>query len=381
MIERSRIKVLYVVGSLEVGGAERQIVELCRRLDRERFSPEIATMGLSGAMASLVRERGIPVHALRSTHVSQISPRDPRRVWNAVRAVGRLRALIRRRSPEILHAFLPESCAVAAVAVGRRRRPSLIVAKRSLVRSIAAAPLFLPMTRFANRRARVIHVNSDAVGGEMVAREGGAREKVRLIYNGVDTAVFRPPDDASARPRARIGMLANFLPYKGHREAVEALDQVCRDFPAVELWLWGRDGASSPGVKELCRVRGLEDRVRFFGMAHDPADALRQMGIFLSASHEEGFSNSILEAMATGLPVVATSVGGTTEQIEHGQTGLLVPPGDSQALSEALRALLSDEALASRLGSAARWRAVNHFSVERMIHEMAGLYEELAAKL
>jgi glycosyltransferase involved in cell wall biosynthesis len=175
-------------------------------------------------------------------------------------------------------------------------------------------------------------------------------------------------------------MMANFIPYKGHREAVEALDRVRRDFPAVELWLWGRDGASAPGVKKLCRDLGLDDRIRFLGLAHDPADALRQLDIFLSASHEEGFSNSILEAMATGLPVVATSVGGTAEQIEHGETGLLVSPGDSQALSEALRKLLSDETLARRLGSAARFRAVDHFSVERMVHEMARLYEEIAAK-
>lgn len=380
MTKRSSIRVCYVVGSLDVGGAERQIVELCQRLDKDRFSPEVVTLGPSGAMARRVESGGVPVHTFRPTSLRSRSVRDPRRLFSALRGVLRLRSLIRRRRPDIVHAFLPEACAVAAAAIGRRATPPLIVAKRSLVRSIAFAPFFLRMTRFANRRAQVIHVNSEAVGREISSREGGPAEKMRLVYNGVDTRVFRPPESPSLRPRVRIGMMANFIPYKGHREAVEALDRVRRDFPAVELWLWGRDGASALGVKRLCRDLGLEDCVRFLGIAHDPANALRQLGIFLSASHEEGFSNSILEAMATGLPVVATSVGGTAEQIEHGQTGLLVPHGDSQALSEALRTLLADEALASQLGSAARCRAVDHFSVERMVGEMAGLYEELVAK-
>lgn len=380
MTRRSSIRVCYVVGSLEVGGAERQIVELCQRLDRDRFSSEVVTLGPSGVLAQTVESAGVPVHPFRLTGGRSLSARDPRRLFSALRDVVRLRSLIRRRRPDIVHAFLPEACAVAAAAIGNRGTPPLIVAKRSLVRSIASAPLFLRMTRFANRRARVIHVNSEAVGREISSREGGPAQKMRLVYNGVDTRVFRPPENSSLRPRVRIGMMANFIPYKGHREAVQALDRVRRDFPAVELWLWGRDGASAPGVKKLCRDLGLEDRVRFLGIAHDPASALRQLGIFLSASHEEGFSNSILEAMATGLPVVATRAGGTVEQIGHRETGLLVPPGDSLALSEALRQVLSDEDLASRLGAAARRRAVEVFSVDRMVREMAALYEELSPR-
>ncbi len=381
MSQRRRIGLLYVVGSLEVGGAERQIVELCRRLDSDRFSPEVATLGMSGAMAAGLKESGVRVYAFRATSRVLRSARDPRRAISALRGVFRLRKLIRQRRPAILHAFLPEACVVAAAATKKNGPPSLIVAKRSLVETISWAPPYLALARFANRRAGVIHVNSEAVRRDVIAREGGPREKVRLVYNGVDTGRFRSPAEPRPGPRARVGMLANFIAYKGHREILQAVNTLHLDFPFLELWLWGRDGPSSGALAELCRAWGLESRVRFLGVVEDPAEALRQVDVFVSASYAEGFSNSILEAMATGLPVIATAVGGSVEQVEDGKTGVLVPPRDPEALRKALKAVISDDAFAARLGLAARRRAVERFSVERMVRDMASLYEDLAPRL
>lgn len=368
-----------MIGSLGVGGAELQLVEVCRRLDGRRWRPRVATLGPAGPLGEPLRREGIEVRELRPRARAR-GPHDWRRGVTMARSGMALRRLLAEPRRRVVHAYLHEATVVAAVALSGDAVTPFVLAKRSLVRSIADGPLYFPLARYANSRADVIHINSRAVGREIVEKEGAPPEKLRLVYNGVDTLRFRPLEASRGGPRTRIGMLANLIPYKGHREALEAVAALRQDFPAVELWVWGRDGPSGASVAELCRSLGLADRVRLLGIAQDPAEALRQMDVFVSASHEEGFSNSILEAMATGLPVVATAVGGTVEQIRHDESGLLIPPGDPRALAEALRAVLTDEALASRLGSAARRRSVERFSVERMVLEMAALYEELAVR-
>lgn len=369
--------ILYVIGSLEVGGAERQIVQLCQRLDRHRFVPEVAVLGSPGPLAGVLEKAGVVVHTLNSAPWGHRSVRDPRRVVSAFRAISGLQRLIQQREPAVLHAFLPEACLVAAMA--RKANPALkfIAARRSLLKSIASLPLLLQILRFVHRRADVIHVNSEAVRHDVIGYEGGTPQKVTLIYNGVDTRLFQPRPEPGGGPRIRVGMLANFIPYKGHRDVVLALASLKDRFPALELWLWGREGPSSSDVRALAVATALDSRVRFLGVVDDPATALRQIDVFVSASREEGFSNSILEAMASGLPIVATAIGGTVEQIEDTRSGLLVPAGNPEALAKGLLAILCDDRLAGRLGKAARERATLRFSLDTMVAEVTAMYERM----
>jgi glycosyltransferase involved in cell wall biosynthesis len=369
-------KILFVVGSLEVGGAERQIVELCTHLDRKRYAPAVATLDPSGQLIPLLNRAEIEIFPLKSSRGN--GKRTPlHRGISAMRGTRRLRGLMRRIEPRIVHAYLLESEVIAAAACWGLR-PRLIVAKRSLVESIAESAFFRPLVRFANARADVIHVNSKAVAEDVVQREGAASAKIRLVYNGVETSRFSPSAERPWRPALRVGMMANFIPYKGHDDAVDAFGLLAPRFPSLELWLWGRPGPMVPRLEAKAKRGGFRERVHFQGVAEDPAAAYHGMDIFLSASHEEGFSNSILEAMACGLPIVATRVGGSAEQIEIGVSGLLVPAHDPGAIADALANLITDPQLAARLGSAARTRVTQRFSLEAMVAAMSRLYDELA---
>ncbi|MEP6802660.1 MAG: glycosyltransferase [Acidobacteriota bacterium] len=372
------IRILYVVGSLEVGGAERQLVELCTRLDRRIFDPRVVTLGPPGPLAAEIRSAGGTVISLRSSRRNAAGAKDPRRALSAVRGVWRLRRIISEFRPAVVHAFLTEAAVVAAAASRGARAPALIVAKRSLVRSISAMPFFFPLVAFANRRAQRIHVNSRAVGEDVIAREGADPDRIQLIYNGVDTNRFFPPAARPWRPERRVGMMANFIPYKGHVDVLAAFARVSARVPGLQLHLFGRPGPSSETVRAAVESSGLASRVHFRGLAANPAEALRELDVLVSASHEEGFSNAILEAMSTGLPIVATSVGGSVEQLEDRVSGMLVPPDRPEALEQALERILRDDKFAERIGAAARQRVLSQFSVEKMVEQTARMYQDVA---
>ena len=368
-----RGRIAYVIGTLEVGGAERQLLELATRLSRERWDPMVYSLVAGGPLEEAFARAGIAIRSLRRGALLNTPRMAPRRAISGALAAAHLWADLKRSKPSVLHAYLPEACAVAAAAVPKGI--PLIVSKRSLRASLYRLPWVPYMERFSNRRAARIVVNSKAVALDVEAKEGAPSEKIRLVYNGVDVERFCPSPGRRAGP-LRVGMLANFIPYKGQCLAIEAFARVASSCES-ELVLWGRGGPYSEACRRRARDLGVSERVRFPGQAEDPAGALRDLDVLVSASTEEGFSNSILEAMATGLPVVATAVGGTPEQLEGGRTGLVVPPGDPDALAEGMRRLLTDAALRRRLGESARGEVSRRFSMAAMIAGTERIYDEL----
>lgn len=375
-------RVLFAVGTLEIGGAERQVLEICRALGQRDFRFDVVTMGEEGPLAADLKNAGALVHSLG---VEQGGSGRVNRAVRLVRSVPRFRALLKTLRPDIIHASLPEMSAVATASRWPRRRPPLIVSKRTLVRWMARDPIYFRLARWINRRADVILANSEAVRQDTISKEGADPKRVRVIHNGVDTERFRPglPEKALARELDLpsgvpvIGMVANFFGYKGHSDVVRAAAILRGQGLDFTLLFVGRDGDASESVRQEVREAGLADRVRFAGPRADIPRLLRLFDIFVSASHEEGFSNSILEAMASGRAIVATSVGGTTEQIEESATGLLVEPRSPEALARALGRLLREPDLRARLGSAARESVRRRFSLERMTEGVSSLYREI----
>jgi len=368
-------RVALLIGTLEVGGAEGQLFELATRLARDRWEVRVFSFIPGGGLEAAFREAGIECRPLRPVRVVSTSFRAWRRALSGTVTAWRLWRELRRWTPDVVHAFLPEAGAVAALATPTY--VPLIVSTRSLRMTRSRNAWDPRIQRLANRRAARILVNSRAVAHDVETAEGAPRTKVRLVYNGVDVERFCPP--ATARTgRVRFGMLANFIPYKRQSLVIEAFGRLAPNTDA-ELVLWGRGGVNLEECQRLVRARGLGERVRFPGPAVDAATALRDLDVLVSASTEEGFSNSILEAMATGLPVVATAVGGAVEQLEHGRTGLIVPSEDVDALASALQQLVSDRDLRRRLGDAARLDVAARFSMAAMVAGTEDVYDELTS--
>jgi glycosyltransferase involved in cell wall biosynthesis len=176
-----------------------------------------------------------------------------------------------------------------------------------------------------------------------------------------------------------VTYVANFYGYKGHADLIEAAGSVAREIPDVLFLLVGRDaGAMAEARNQIARL-GLENHVVLAGARADTTGIFAASTLAVHPSHQEGFPNAVLEAMAAGKAVVAAASGGTVEAMEDGRTGILVPPCNPDALAEALLRLLRDPARAQRMGEAGRERVQAEFSLERMVRSYQDLYDELLA--
>lgn len=377
---RGRPRVLQIIGSLEIGGAERQIVEIVRGL-ASRFEFHIGLLASGGPLEALALDAGAEIHFLSSRATA---PNPVRRMCRALRAQSRLRSLFRELDPDIIHSWLFETSLLAAASRWPRHAPPLIVSRRSLVEWIARSHGYFPLARWTNGQADLLLANSEAVREDVMRKEGVKSERVELIYNGVDASVYipGPPDEELRREMGLpsgvpvVGMVANLNAYKGHCEVVEAAAALRGEGRRLALLFVGRDGDAAESLRQQCKRLNLENVV-FAGPRGDIPSMLRLMDVFVSASHEEGLSNSILEAMAAGRAIVATAVGGSVEQIRDGSTGLVIPPRSPIALAGAVGRLLSDPALRERLGTAALEEATTRFSIPAMLAGVDSVYQRM----
>jgi len=212
-------------------------------------------------------------------------------------------------------------------------------------------------------------------------------EKVRVVRNGVDAIRFQPLPE---RDRARaqhgygaadlvFGAVGRLTPVKDHPSLLEAFQSVSTRHPHSRLILVG-DGEERSTLEEQVRRRGIADRVRLVGHRDDVAQWLGIMDVFVHSSLMEGMSNAVLEAMAVGLPVVATAVGGTPEIVEHGVTGLLVPPATPDALAGAMVSYCENDHVRAAHGAAGRERAEKHFPVMQMVEGYVDVYRHTLAR-
>ncbi len=305
------------------------------------------------------------------------------------------------RDCDLVHAHWTFSGMIGLLLQGLVPRPLVVTVHGSDINALpvagaarsvagAARPVGGPaigLTLAVLRRAdEIICVSEDLA--RSVRRLGADPDRVTVVHNGLDLSLF----DAAPRPGGRLRRLGDGLRRlgDGHRllwvgrlsrekglpSLLEALPRVLEGFPDAHLTLVG-EGEDEPGLRALAHGLGLDEAVTFAGpCAHDEVPGfLADADLFVFPSLQEGLGIAALEAMAAGLPVVASSAGGIPEVVEDGETGLLVPPGDPAALAEAIRRILGDPPLAARLGAAGRRRAHERFSRERQIRLTLEVYE------
>jgi L-malate glycosyltransferase len=232
--------------------------------------------------------------------------------------------------------------------------------------------------------ASLIVATSRAVARRFARAQG----KVRLVPNGVDLKRFAPrPPSPSLRaalavpPSAPVAVsVGRHVPEKGYRHLVDAAALVERTKPGVHWSLVG-DGELRSGLEAQARRLGLASGVHFPGSRDDVADVLALADVFVLPSESEGFGRVLVEAMAMGRPVVATTVGGIPDVVVDGATGLLVAPADPAALADAVRALLDDPARATALGAAGRARAESTFSLGAHVDAVERVYDEVLGQV
>jgi glycosyltransferase involved in cell wall biosynthesis len=372
-------RVLYVIGSLNLGGSERHVLHLVSRLDRARFAPLVCCLFQTGPLYREAQASGVPCIALNIR-------RTPNSFTTACRlAAGavRLYRLIRRERVAILDAFLFQAYTVAIPSAWLAGVPVRIAQRRGLAASKPRLPGRRLLERLVNRLTTQVVANSRATAQDTSEDEGLPAERICVIHNGVEVPDGPPPQGVRPRGLPATGRIvlcvANLIHYKGHLDLLAAAGAVFSAHPDVALALVG-EGAMRRRLEEAVARLGLGGRVHRLGQREDIPALLAAADLFVLPSHQESFSNALLEAMAHGLPVIATAVGGNTEIVEDGVSGILVPPRDPAALGEAMIRLLRDPASARRMGQEARARVAKRFCLQRMVQETETLYGALLAR-
>jgi sugar transferase (PEP-CTERM/EpsH1 system associated) len=370
------LKIMHVVNNLGKGGLENGLVNLINGMDPRRFEHVVCTMrGLGG------NEERLPLGRVQIVNLGDTGTLTRLHLPLLMRVIRDVR-------PDVVHSR--NWGGIEAVLAARCARVGGVVhSEHGLERSASSAE---PKRRRWFRRLayeladRVLAV-SDQLRRLHAERTGFSAQKIHVIHNGVDRTMFAPDPDGRVRMRQELGIgdaefcigsVANLLPVKDHVTLFEAVGGLPPTIP-WRLVLAG-DGSERPRLERLAAERAaLRGRVTFLGSTNRVAALLKAFDAFVLPSLSEGICNSLLEAMATGLSVIATDVGGTPEIVIHEESGLLFPVRDVGALAASLRRLAADAALRRTLGDSARRRVRDEFSMESMIQSYEALYSGLRA--
>lgn len=338
------MKLVLVIGRLERGGSERQVVELVRAAHPDHAQCVVICLGDEGPLAGEIRAVGANVLALGAQRLY-----DPRALWRMART-------LRRERPDVIYAFLfwgySISLPLAALAAPRACR---IQARRSLPDvDVPSRSIFRRLRWIADRCSHGAIVNSIAVGSAIARHEPVLNGRLWVVPNGVRSTAHRPrPVGADLT----IVCVANLIPYKGHATLLEAVHRLR---PRGWSLLLVGEGPERESIQRLIASANLQEQVCLLGRRLNVHDILDAADLLVLPSYSEGMPNAVMEAMAHGIPVVASDVGGIRSLLGSG-AGTVVAPGDEKALAEALQRLIDDPSLRAAMG--AKGRALTHGSL------------------
>ncbi|MBI4436480.1 MAG: glycosyltransferase [Candidatus Omnitrophica bacterium] len=365
------VKIAFVIDDLGLGGAQRQLLELVKRLDRRRFQPVLYALSEKKiALKDAFEKAGLSV--ILFDQRGKISFPVLFKLWKA----------LRQFSPTIVHTYLFTADFYGRLAARMAGVPMLISSVRSTEPD--KKQRYILVDRYLGRWCDAVIGNASCIGEILAAREKIKISKIYTIHNGVDLGRFPyPMQNGHLRKSLEIpedafvlGTVGRLGPEKDHRTLLQAASQLFKKNVKPYLLLIG-DGPLYTSLVRLGEELGIATHLRWLGARSDIPELLAGIDLFILPSRYEGCPNVVLEAMAAGKCVVATRVGGTPEVVQDGETGILVRHGQTDELVEALSSLLQDPRRVAEIGQKARESITKAFTVERMVEKTEALYERL----
>ena len=370
------IKIMHVIHSLDIGGLENGVVNLINKMDRDKFAHAICCITNSGRNAEKLNKKDVSIFEMKKGERSELL------------LPLRLTWLFKRTQIDIVHTrgwgaidgIIGAKLAGIPIVVHGEHGRDMIDSdgsnkKRNFIRKLLSCFV-----------ASYITVSND-LHEWLITSVGVNEKKVKTIYNGVDTIKFNPDNKFLVREKYGyssediiIGTVGRLAPIKDQQLLIKAFAQLNKKYHNITLLIIG-DGPCREGLKNLARDLGIKQNVSFLGMRSDVPELLKLFDIFVLPSIIEGISNTILEAMATGIPVVASRVGGNSALIVNGETGYLVTKGDVSELATAVERYILDRATMERHGTSGRKRAIGEFGLDRMVAQYEDVYTFLKTKI
>jgi len=377
------LEVLYVISSLRIGGAERHLSLVARALTGRGMRVHVYSLAGDGPLRDPLERDGVTV-LVPPVGRAGVGESIILRALRMTLATAHLMYVMMRTKPRIVHFFLPAAYLIGAAAASVARVKTRVMSRRSLNVYQLGYPSMRRLELMFHRRMDAILGNSMAVVRQLRNEEDVPEDKLGLIYNGIE--IPRSSNDRIA-VRSALGIddqtlvfviVANLIPYKGHRDLIEAFSLADdRIGQAWHLLVVGRDDGIEAELRAAARERNIDGKISFLGSRSDVADLMAASDVGLLSSHQEGFSNTILEGMAVGRPMIVTNVGGNAEAVVDGKTGLVVPAHDPRLFAEAIVRLARDPALRACFGAAGLKRIEALFSLDACVAKYEALYRGL----
>ncbi len=369
-----KLRVGFVLHVMQVAGAEVLVAEIIRRL-RDSIEPTIICLDAIGPLGEALQREGVEVVCLN---------RKPGRDWGVGK---RLAAITNEKQIKVMHAhqYTPFFYSALAKAWGGANFKLILTEHGRHFPDIVSFKRRLANRWILSRYLDAINACCQFSATALSTNDGFTTQLIEVIENGIEWERYQTQTDKRAL-RAQLGLdahkkyvacVARFHPIKDHTSLLHGFAQLAKQRSDVDLLLIG-DGPRREELQTLVQHLGIQQRVQFLGVRSDVADLLQAANVFTLTSLCEAASLTLLEAMAAGLPVVVTDVGGNPEIVRQEKEGLLVPRQDAAAIGNALSRILSDTVLANNMGQAGRQRVKETYTLERSIQRYHHLYQRLA---
>lgn len=372
-----------MLGSLTPGGCEIHLSKVLPLLKLKNYDVSIFLLAERGSLADGLEKSGVHIIAPWVKSGTAAKRSIVFRIFRLACVSIQLLAYLIVGRPQIVHFFLPASYWLGGtISMFGGKRISLM-SRRSLNHYMMGKNHIQRLETFLHKRMNFLLGNSQAVVDQLII-ESENSSKVGLIYNGIDEPKIIL-DRKALRNKLDIPdttfvmvIIANLIPYKGHDDLLRALGHgKARLKNNWKLLIVGRDDGIGGTLQDQAETLGIADNIIFLGQCDDVADILNCADVGLLVSHEEGFSNALLEGMAAGLPMIVTNVGGNVEAVIDGETGLVVAARDLNATAEAIIKLYEDETLRSDMGAKGALRVQSEFSMKKCVEQYDHLYSSL----
>ena len=391
--------VVYFDHTAMMSGGEIALLNLIQHLDRRRFLP-VVVLGKEGPLLTKLVESGVETHVLPLEESVMETRKDslnvgglarPAAAVSVLRYAWRLARFLKAREADLLHTNSLKSDIIGGIA-GRLARIPVIWHVRDRIETDYLPNLavtgfrwlcrILPHYIITNSESTLKTLCFDIEGRAAVIHSGVTKTYVRVVHDGVgDQAIpgLKPSHDSLQCPL--IGLVGRLSPWKGQHIFLEAAAEVVKQFPQARFQIIGSamfgEEEYEAKVRKLCETLGLSDHVEFTGYRKDVPALIGQLDILVHASTSgEPFGQVVVEGMVAGKPVVATNGGGVPEIVQDGETGWLVPMGESAPMAEAIVRLLNDPDRAAQMGAAGRKRVLEHFTIELTARKVQEVYEQ-----
>lgn len=351
---KKKLKILYIINSLDIGGAENLLCHVLKEIVKRQANITLCTLYGKGKPDEKLVSEGIKIHDLSLKNKYSI------------KAAVSLSHLYKQGRFDVVHAHLFPSGYYAALASMIFKPKLLIYTEHSISNRRRNYRLIHPLEKFIYNHFNAIIAVGDIVKEELIKWLPAIESRIKIIPNAIPVGNSRP----SERKDIDILFVGRLITDKGVDFLLKALAKIEGNY---NTWIVG-DGPERKNLEALASGLGIKSRVNFAGMRSDIKDLMNRAKIFVLPSRREGISLALLEAMSSGLPAVASAIGGNKEVITHGEDGLLITPEDIMQLSFSIRGLLEDDGLRQRLSIKAKWEIEEKYSIGQHIDKLMNVY-------